>query len=330
MKELGKALKTKKREFFRYCQDCEKEVLEGPQAEEKLEFVMICLTCLHVGCPRKKNAHAEAHYTANPSHTIVRGIVGRLYCYACDQDIELEENTRSIIIEIQKLFDLAICLPSTELIPSISVFAFTHRFPGRGEGNGLSFAPHFQHFRPAHRAPQPNLPKQTQRHRQRAFHHQRTAESKQHTYSFPKAIGYFNAMFQCLIATLPFSLFYLGDGKEISGKFGDIGEGYGEYVSDKRGAKMKQFLEEYYGKGTGALDPSLIFEIICNRKKYFRNFSEQDSLDALLTLLDALIDSQKEVYKSKEGLVEKISLIKNSCTPIGGIFTFDLCNKCIC
>jgi len=134
-------------------------------------------------------------------------------------------------------------------------------------------------------------------------------------------------MFQCLIATLPFTLFYLSDDLEILRRFTGIKETYNDYISDKKGAKMKQFLQEYYGKGTGALNPSLIFEIICNRKKYFRNFSEQDSLDALLTLLDALIDSQKEVYKNKEDLIENTLKIKNSCVPIGSIFTFELCNK---
>jgi hypothetical protein len=134
-------------------------------------------------------------------------------------------------------------------------------------------------------------------------------------------------MFQCLIGTLPFSLFYLSDEPELLKKLTGIKETYNDYVSDKKGAKMKQFLQEYYGKGTGALDPSLIFEIICNKKKYFRNFSEQDSLDALLTLLDALIDSQKEVYRNNEDLIEKTLKIKNHCVPIGSIFNFELCNK---
>jgi len=130
-KELAIALSAKKRNFFRHCQDCEKEVINESQTEEQLEFVLICLVCLHVGCPRKKHSHAEEHYSKNPTHYIVRGIVGRLYCYTCDQDIELDENNKSIIAEIQRLFDLAICLPSDELIPSISNLQKQLRSPRR-------------------------------------------------------------------------------------------------------------------------------------------------------------------------------------------------------
>lgn len=136
IKEFAVALNAKKRNFFRYCQDCEKQVTNGSQTEEQLEFVMICLTCLHVGCPRKKHSHAEKHYNASPTHSIVRGIVGRLYCYTCDQDIELEEDNKAIIAEIQRLFDLAICLPSTELIPSISNLSSNFRSTRRRERGG--------------------------------------------------------------------------------------------------------------------------------------------------------------------------------------------------
>ena len=90
---------------------------------------------------------------------------------------------------------------------------------------------------------------------------------------------------------------------------------------------MQQFIKEYYSKTSGSLDPSIVFEIICSQKKYFGNFSEQDSLDALLTLLDTLINSQKEVYKARMGITEKNPMISNLCVPIGSIFTFNLCNK---
>ena len=109
--------------------------------------------------------------------------------------------------------------------------------------------------------------------------------------------------------------------------FKGILETYENYASDKKGVRISQFLQEYYGKGTDALDPSLIFEIICNKKKYFRNFSEQDSLDALLTLLDVLIYSQKEVYIKLNGPTESADKISNFCVPLGRMFTFKLCNK---
>ncbi len=122
MKELTETIKGRKRDSFRHCEDCLKEEKKpepkGPQTEEQLEFVMICLTCLHVGCTRKKHGHAEQHYKENPDHPVVRGIVGRLYCYECDQDIEAEEDTKGKIAEIQRLFDLAISVPSAEVIPS--------------------------------------------------------------------------------------------------------------------------------------------------------------------------------------------------------------------
>ena len=122
MKELTEALKGRKRDSFKHCDDCAKEEKKeegkGPESEEQLEFVMICLKCLHVGCTRKKNCHAEEHFKKNPDHLVVRGIVGRLFCYECDQDIEADEETTAKIKEIQKLFDLAISVPSTELIPT--------------------------------------------------------------------------------------------------------------------------------------------------------------------------------------------------------------------
>jgi hypothetical protein len=110
--------------------------------------------------------------------------------------------------------------------------------------------------------------------------------------------------------------------------FSDLKETIDKYTGDKKGMRMQQFFREYYTKGASSLDPSSIFEIICSQKKYFGNFSEQDSLDALLTLLDALIDSQKEVYKLKKGITEKNPLISNLCVPVGCIFSFELCNKC--
>ena len=91
---------------------------------------------------------------------------------------------------------------------------------------------------------------------------------------------------------------------------------------------MQQFIKEYYAKSTTTLDPSIVFEIICSQKKYFGNFSEQDSLDALLTMLDALIDSQKEIYKARAGITEKNAMINNICAPIGSIFSFELYDKC--
>ncbi len=134
-------------------------------------------------------------------------------------------------------------------------------------------------------------------------------------------------MLQCLVATLPFAFFYLVTNPEHLKTFKDIKETIANYASDKKGTRMQQFVKEYYSKTTGAIDPSVVFEIICTQKKYFGNFSEQDSLDALLTLLDALIDSQKEVYKTRTGIVEKNSVLSNICVPIGSIFTFNLCGK---
>lgn len=85
--------------------------------EEQLEFVMICLQCLHVGCTMKKMKHAEEHFINNPEHYIARGIVGRLHCYKCDQDIEVDEKSKENISKIEILFDLAICGPAESKQP---------------------------------------------------------------------------------------------------------------------------------------------------------------------------------------------------------------------
>ena len=134
-------------------------------------------------------------------------------------------------------------------------------------------------------------------------------------------------MLQCVIATLPLVYFYLNADSGVESIFTDLKETFDKYTGDKKGLRMQQFIKEYYGKGTSSLDPSSVFEIICSQKKYFGNFSEQDSLDALLTLLDALIDSQKEIYKLRKGITDKNPLISNLCIPIGCIFSFELCNK---
>jgi uncharacterized UBP type Zn finger protein len=119
----------------------------------------------------------------------------------------------------------------------------------------------------------------------------------------------------------------LNIGQSNPGLFLEIKENISEYALDKKGIRVQQFLKEYYNKGQTSLDPSSIFEIICSQKKYFGNFSEQDSLDALLTLLDALIDSQKEIYKQKHEITEKGTFLSNLCIPTGRIFSFNLSNR---
>ncbi len=345
MKELTESLKSRKRDSFRHCDDCvydeEKKKTEGAsgiQVEEQLEFVMICLQCLHVGCTRKKLGHAETHHREHPDHAIVRGIVGRLFCYDCDQDIEVEEDTKATISGIQKLFDLAISAPSTDMIPAlISGMVHLPLTPGKASSTGSmkeheeeKMVPLLKHKSTIVSA----IETRNEAFAQLLIKHSRpvaTVKGLQNlgsTRISGKAIlvGYFNAMLQCLMATLPMVAFYLNL-PELSAMFKDVKDNVGSYAMDKRGSRMQQFVKEYYSKAAGSLDPSVVFEIICSQKKYFGNFSEQDSLDALLTLLDALIDSQKEIYKSKLGIVQKNPLVSNASVPIGSIFSFILCNK---
>jgi len=140
-------------------------------------------------------------------------------------------------------------------------------------------------------------------------------------------------MLQCLISTLPFAYFYLNTNPDILKIFINLKETFANYALDTKGLKMQMFIKEYYTKPTVPTavnqDPSVVFEMICAQKKYFGNYSEQDCLDALLTLLDVLIDSQKEVYKQKIGSAEKNLMISNFCVPIGSIFTFHLSSKSI-
>ena len=134
-------------------------------------------------------------------------------------------------------------------------------------------------------------------------------------------------MLQCLMATIPFTYFYRNADPGPAPPVLDLKERLMDYAADKKGMRMHQFVKEYFNKGATALDPSSVFDIICSQKKYFGNFSEQDSHDALLTMLDVLIEGQKQVRKSRLGIDDKKAFMENRSVPVGSIFSFDLCNK---
>jgi hypothetical protein len=134
-------------------------------------------------------------------------------------------------------------------------------------------------------------------------------------------------MLQCLMATIPFTHFYRNADSAVTPPFGEPKERFKEYAADKKGLRMHQFVKEYFNKATTALDPSSVFDIICSQKKYFGNFSEQDAHDALLTMLDVLIEGQKLIRKARLGIDDKRAFMDNRSVPVGSIFSFDLCNK---
>lgn len=100
-------------------------------------------------------------------------------------------------------------------------------------------------------------------------------------------------------------------------------------VGDKV-ARLMRFTLRYH-KGGGSLDPSDAFSIICEQKYYFGNFSQQDSYDALLTNLDALVTEQKKTYAKTKGITATpLCKIPDESVPLGQIFSFYLSSKLRC
>ena len=110
---------------------------------------------------------------------------------------------------------------------------------------------------------------------------------------------YFNSMLQCLQATVPLIRLYTEDpNNELK-----------DYESERKGDVFKSFSKSYRSTSGSSMDPSNVFSIICKQKTYFGNYSQQDSYDALLTLVDTIIDSQRTIYKGIKGLSVRIAAI---------------------
>jgi len=123
-------------------------------------------------------------------------------------------------------------------------------------------------------------------------------------------------MSQCLQATVPLvNLLHNVDSKNNF------------YIGDNV-QKFLQFTRRYH-KSSGSIDPSSSFSIICKQKHYFGNFSQQDSSDALITMLDAIITDQKKALKIEEKLDKPLTKIYDSEVPIGQLFSFYLSSRCI-
>lgn len=125
-------------------------------------------------------------------------------------------------------------------------------------------------------------------------------------------LGYFNSMSQCLQATVPLVDYF----HKLEGDYLDS-----DYIR-----KFKAFTEGYH-KSSGSIDPSSVFEIISSQKKHFGNFSQQDSYDAFLTMLETLIREQKKILKRKKGIKDELNKILDSCVPVGEIFSFSLISR---
>ena len=128
-------------------------------------------------------------------------------------------------------------------------------------------------------------------------------------------------MLQCLQATVPLLRLYIHDpNHELAA-----------YLEGK-GQRLQKFLSDYHSGAKSshyALDPSSVFDVICKQKHYFGNYSQQDSHDALLALTEAIIDAQKQIYKTKTGVATKLAAIPAPTVPLGKIFSFYLSSRCI-
>lgn len=302
-------------------------ILSESQDEEQLEFVMVCLDCLHVGCIRQKKGHGEQHFLeTNKEHRVVRGIVGRLHCYECDTDIEVNEENMEIIEKIHSEFE-------TPLLSRVS--SGSPDSPTKGPGSIELKQEEIKHplkLIKERSASSLNIEaKNTE-------NHEKFEEIGKILFKNLRGLNnlgntrYFNAMFQCLLATQPLMYFYLRFEDPTLPplpQYNFLENNLKDYISDKRGKRMQDIVKEYYvAKGsTSPLTPAGVFEIICSHKSDFGSFSEQDSHDALLTLLDALADSQKSIYRTKMGITDKRENVENSRVPIGMIFGSILANK---
>jgi ubiquitin C-terminal hydrolase len=128
-----------------------------------------------------------------------------------------------------------------------------------------------------------------------------------------KIIGYFNSMSQCFQATVPLVDYFI--------KLNDD-----DYVNSEYIRTFKAFTEKYH-KSSGSINPSSVLSIISSQKKHFGNYSQQDSYDAFLTMLETLIREQKKVLKKKEGIKEELNKILDSRVPVGEIFSFSLMSR---
>ena len=122
-------------------------------------------------------------------------------------------------------------------------------------------------------------------------------------------------MSQCFQATVPL-VDYL-----INGTSGPI-----NYFDNKYLRTFKEFTNKYHSS-TGSLDPSSVFSIISSQKYHFGNYSQQDSYDAFLTMLETLIREQKVILKKAEQLDDPLNKILDSKVPIGSIFSFSLISR---
>lgn len=98
------------------------------------------------------------------------------------------------------------------------------------------------------------------------------------------------------------------------------------YLDSDHLRRFKEFTEAYH-ESTRSLNPSSVFKIISSQKKHFGNYSQQDSYDAFLTMLETLIREQKKVLKKKEGIADPLNKILDSKVPVGEIFSFSLMSR---
>jgi len=119
-------------------------------------------------------------------------------------------------------------------------------------------------------------------------------------------------MSQCFQATVPLVDYFI--------KLDD------DYLDSENIKRFKAFTEKYHSS-SGSINPSSVLSIISSQKRHFGNFSQQDSYDAFLTMLETLIREQKKILKKKEGIKEELNKILDSHVPVGEIFSFSLMSR---
>jgi hypothetical protein len=95
---------------------------------------------------------------------------------------------------------------------------------------------------------------------------------------------------------------------------------------------LKDFFSSYRRKSGGSCNPSSLFSGICRVSSRFRGFSQQDSHDVFITLLDGIVEEQKkQVFakrkKTDPNCPKNPKRIQICETGIGQIFGSFLCNR---
>ena len=120
---------------------------------------------------------------------------------------------------------------------------------------------------------------------------------------------------QCLQATVPLVDYFITGNTDPK-----------EYFESELALVFTEFFK-IYQTSKGIVDPTKFFEAVTNKKRCFRDHSQFDSYDILLTILGSIINDQKKIFQKKNNIEGGLEKISNSKVTLGVMFGFTLINK---